>query len=56
MDWSGQTFTQEFVSARGSEGWEPLDPLASYNVTYSASFAGGIRTNASAQVEGEPTD
>jgi hypothetical protein len=56
MDWSGQTFTQEFVSARGSEGWEPLDPLASYNVMCSAWFAGGIGTNASAQVEGKPPD
>jgi hypothetical protein len=56
MDWSGQTFTQEFVSARGSEGWEPLDPLASYNVMCSAWFAGGVGTNASAQVEGKPPD
>ena len=57
MNWLGQTFTQEFVSARGSKGWEPLDPLASsYNVTCSAWFAGGVGTNASAQVEGKPPD
>jgi hypothetical protein len=56
MDWMGQTFTQEFISARGSEGWEPLDPLASYNVMCSGWFAGGVGTNASAQVEGKPTD
>jgi hypothetical protein len=56
MDWLGQTFTQEFVSARGSEGWEPLDPLATYTVTCSAWFAGGVGTNASAEVGGKPTD
>jgi hypothetical protein len=54
MDWSERTFTQEFVSARGSDNWEPLDPLASYNVTCSAWFAGGIGTIASAKVEGKP--
>jgi len=32
MDWSARTFTQEFVSARGSAAWEPLDPLADYDV------------------------
>jgi hypothetical protein len=56
MDWSGQTFTQEFVSARGTEDWEPLDPLASYNVNCSAWFAGGIGTNASGQVKGKPSE
>jgi hypothetical protein len=56
MDWSGQTFTQEFVSAKGTEDWEPLDPLASYNVMCSAWFAGGIGTNASARVQGKPAD
>ena len=55
MDWLDQTFTQEFVSARGSEGWEPLDPLASYEVRCSAWF-GNILTHASAEVEGKPAD
>ena len=55
MDWLGQTFTQEFVSARGSEGWEPLDPLASYKVRCSALF-GSVMTGASAEVEGKPAD
>ena len=55
MDWSGRTFTQEFVSDRGGEDWEPLDPLASYDVRCWAGFSGGVMTGASAQVEGKPT-
>jgi hypothetical protein len=53
MDWSGRTFTQEFVAARGSEDWEPLDPLASYDVECWGSFAGEVMTSASAHVEGK---
>jgi hypothetical protein len=56
MDWSGRAFTQEFVAARGSEDWEPLDPLASYDVECWGLFAGEVMTSASAPVEGKPTD
>jgi hypothetical protein len=53
IDWSGRTFTQEFVAARGSEDWEPLDPLASYDVECWGLFAGEVMTSASAHVEGK---
>ena len=56
MDWFRQTFTQEFVAARGSESSEPLDPLAKYSVRCWGSFAGNVMTTASAQVDGKPTD
>ena len=54
MDWSGRTFTQEFVTARGSEDWEPLDPLAKYGVRCVGSFAGNVMASASVPVEGKP--
>ena len=54
MDWSGRTFSQEFVAARGSEDWEPLDPLASYDVECWGLFAGEVMTSESAHVEGKP--
>jgi hypothetical protein len=54
MDWSERSFTQEFVSARGSDNWEPLDPLASYVVRCGGLFAGDWATGASAKVEGKP--
>jgi hypothetical protein len=50
MDWLGQTFIQEFVSARGVRAGEPLDPLASYDVRYWGSFSGGVMTCNSAEV------
>jgi hypothetical protein len=55
MDWSERTFTQEFVSARGSDNWEPLDPLASYAVKCRGLFAGDWVTSDSTRVEGKPT-
>jgi len=55
MDWSGRTFTQEFVTAEGgSEGKEPLDPGASYGVACSAQFSDGWQVNDGASVEGTP--
>jgi hypothetical protein len=54
MNWLRQTFTQEFVAARGTEGSEPLDPLAEYGVRCWGSFAGNVLTSASAPVEGKP--
>jgi hypothetical protein len=54
MDWFGRTFTQEFVAARESEGWEPLDPLASYDVECWGLFAGEVMTSDEAHVEGKP--
>jgi hypothetical protein len=55
MDWLGQSFTQDFVSARGNEASEPLDPLAKYSVRCWGSFAGNVMTSASAPVKGKPT-
>jgi len=51
MDWLDQTFTQEFVAGRETEGWEPLDPEASYSVLCSGSFSGGL-VNETAKVQG----
>jgi hypothetical protein len=55
MNWSERSFTQEFVSARGSDNWEPLDPLASYVVRCGGLFAGDWATSDSTRVEGKPT-
>ena len=51
MDWSGQTFSQEFVAG---EGGETLDPRASYAVACSAQFSDGWQTGDGAPVEGTP--
>jgi len=53
MDWSGRSFTQEFVE-NGGEGEESLDPGASYGVTCSAQFSDGWQVNDGASVEGTP--
>jgi len=52
MNWSEQTFTQEFVAA--AEGGESLDPQASYGVTCSAQFSDGWQVSNGARVEGTP--
>jgi hypothetical protein len=54
MNWSKQSFTQEFVAAGESEGGEPLDPKASYSVACSGQFSGGWQTSDGAHVEGTP--
>jgi hypothetical protein len=54
MDWLGQTFTQEFVAARESDNWEPLDPLASYDVMCRGLFAGDWATSTVTRVQGKP--
>jgi hypothetical protein len=54
VNWSAQSFTQEFVAARESEGGEPLDPKASYSVACSAQFSDGWQTSDGAHVEGTP--
>jgi hypothetical protein len=54
MDWMGHTFTQEFVSARESEGGESLDPEARYSVTCTGAFAGNFQSEEKARVEGTP--
>lgn len=52
MNWSEQTFTQEFVAAEGSGA--SLDPNVHYAVACSAQFADGWQTGDDAPVEGTP--
>ena len=52
MDWSGQTFFQEFVATE--EGEEQLDDKARYGVACSAQFSDGWQVNDNSSVEGAP--
>jgi hypothetical protein len=54
MNWSGQTFTQEFVAVKRGEGEESLDPQARHAVACSAQFSDGWQVSDSAAVEGTP--
>jgi len=54
MDWSGQTFTQDFVKARGRKIEDPIDPTSRYTAVCSAQFSGGWSMNNGAAVEGAP--
>lgn len=54
MDWSGQTFSQDFVEAKGEVAGEPIDPGSEYSVMCSAYFSGGWSMAASDSVEGMP--
>jgi len=56
MDWSGRTFSQEFVVAEVGEGGEPLVSGANYAVLCSAQFSGGWSSRANAHVEGSTPD
>jgi len=54
MDWSGRTFTQEFIAAEGGERGEALDREASYGVVCSGQFSGGWSVSDVAPVGGTP--
>jgi len=54
MNWSGRTFSQEFVRAMGREIDDPIDPEASNYVSCWAQFSGGWSTDDEARVEGTP--
>ena len=54
MDWSGQTFTQDFVKAQGRKIEDPIDPTSRYTAVCSAQFSGGWSMNNGAAVEGAP--
>jgi len=54
MDWSGRTFTQEFVPASGGEGGESPDAQARYGILCSGQFSGGWQMADTAFVEGRP--
>ena len=55
MDWSGQTFTQDFVKAQGRKIEDPIDPTSRYTAVCSAQFSGGWSMNNGAAVEGAPS-
>lgn len=54
MSWSGRTFTQNFVRARGRKIEDPIEQTSSYAVVCWAQFTGGWQMNDSARVEGTP--
>ena len=54
MDWSGRTFTQEFVEAGEGEGEASLDPEVGYAVVCWGQFSSGWQLSDRASVEGKP--
>ena len=54
MEWSGRTFTQDFVKAQGRKIEDPIEPTSRYKAVCTALFSGGWSVNDSAAVKGAP--